>query len=222
MKCSTLDLYHNMKKHALENLSIFRSTYICGQLFPNMNCIKDRDRRRQIWLLTIICEDVNLQPSCADALNWDARAKITLNLINCETWQFFFYWNQKNKNNARFAFLLLHKSTKGTTRVPDISHLRAGNYSDSNAKEKTTSVSKYINDHDITAITPVSTRDRFRPCSRDSSGGRTKTAWGINEKTKSSNAATKTELPNWHYAQASRQANVPCQKNITVSHRDPK
>ena len=34
-------------------------------------------------------------------------------------------------------------------------------------------------------------RDRFRPCSRDSSGGRTKTARGINEKTKLSNAAMK-------------------------------
>ena len=36
----------------------------------------------------------------------------------------------------------------------------------------------------------VSIRDRFRPCSRDSSGGRTKTARGINKKTDLSNVAT--------------------------------
>ena len=50
-------------------------------------------------------------------------------------------------------------------------------------KVKTTSVNEYINDHNITGITQVSIRDRFRPRSRDSSGGR-KTAWGTNEKTK--------------------------------------
>ena len=33
------------------------------------------------------------------------------------------------------------------SRVPKISHLRAGNYSNSNKKEKTTSVDKYIDDH---------------------------------------------------------------------------
>ena len=37
-----------------------------------------------------------------------------------------------------------YKTTTGTTRVPEISHLRAENYSDSNEKKKTTSVDKYI------------------------------------------------------------------------------
>ena len=33
-----------MKKHAFENQSIFPSTYVCGQFFPNMNNIKNRYR----------------------------------------------------------------------------------------------------------------------------------------------------------------------------------
>ena len=59
--------------------------------------------------------------------------------------------------------LNLHKTTLGTTMVPAISHLRAGNYSNSNEKRKTLSVNKYINDLKITGITQVSIRDRFRP-----------------------------------------------------------
>ena len=82
----------------------------------------------------------------------------------------------------------LHKSTKGTTRVPVISHLGVENYNDSNEKEKANSVNKCFNHHNITGITQVSICNRFCPCSRDSSGGRTKTAWGI-KKTKLSNAA---------------------------------
>ena len=57
-------------------------------------------------------------------------------------------------------------------------------------KWKTTSVNKHVNDHNITGITQVSIRDRFRPYSRGSSGGWTKTATGINEKIKLSNATT--------------------------------
>ena len=55
-------------------------------------------------------------------------------------------------------------------------------------KWKTTSVNKHVNDHNITGITQVRIRDRFRSCSRDSSGGWTKTTTGINEKTKLSDA----------------------------------
>ena len=40
-------------------------------------------------------------------------------------------------------------------------------------KEKTMSISKHVDDHNTTGIAPVSIRDLFRPCSRDSSGGRT-------------------------------------------------
>ena len=40
-------------------------------------------------------------------------------------------------------------------------------------KEKTTSISKHVDDHNTTGMAQVSIRDRFRPCSRDSSGGRT-------------------------------------------------
>ena len=40
-------------------------------------------------------------------------------------------------------------------------------------KEKTTSISKHVDDHNTTGIAQVSIRDRFRPCSTDSSGGRT-------------------------------------------------
>ena len=40
-------------------------------------------------------------------------------------------------------------------------------------KDKTMSINKHIEDHIITGIAQVSIRDRFRPCSRDSSGGRT-------------------------------------------------
>ena len=44
------------------------------------------------------------------------------------------------------------------------------------------SINKHVDDHNITGIAQVSIRDRFRPCSRDSSGGRTTR--------KQSNAAT--------------------------------
>ena len=33
------------------------------------------------------------------------------------------------------------------------------------------SINKHVDDHNITGIAQVSIRDRFRPCSRDSSGG---------------------------------------------------
>ena len=56
-------------------------------------------------------------------------------------------------------------------------------------KEKTTSVNKYINNHNITEIAQVNIRQQFCTCLRDSLGGRTKTARGINEKIKLSNAA---------------------------------
>ena len=46
MKCFPLNSFNNMKKNALENLSIFRFTYVRGQLFPNMNYIKNRYRAR--------------------------------------------------------------------------------------------------------------------------------------------------------------------------------
>ena len=74
------------------------------------------------------------------------------------------YWNTQ----------LLHKTTKGTIRVPEISHLQAGNHSNLNEKEKITSVRKHVDDHNTTGIAKVSICDRFRSCSRDSSGGRTK------------------------------------------------
>ena len=35
------------------------------------------------------------------------------------------------------------------------------------------SINKHVDDHNITGIAQVGIRDRFRPCSRDSSGGRT-------------------------------------------------
>ena len=47
----------------------------------------------------------------------------------------------------------LHETTKETTRVPEISYLRAGNYSDSNKKEKTTSINKYTNDNNFPGVT---------------------------------------------------------------------
>ena len=34
------------------------------------------------------------------------------------------------------------------------------------------SINKHVDDHYITGIAQVSIRDRFRPCSRDSSGGK--------------------------------------------------
>ena len=40
-------------------------------------------------------------------------------------------------------------------------------------EEKTMSINKHVDDHNITGIAQVSIRYRFRPCSRDSSGGRT-------------------------------------------------
>ena len=40
--------------------------------------------------------------------------------------------------------LVLHKTPKGTTRVTEISQLRAGNHSDSNGTEKTMSISKHV------------------------------------------------------------------------------
>ena len=45
-------------------------------------------------------------------------------------------------------------------------------------KEKTTSVNKHIDDRNIIGMTQASIRDRFRPCSRESSGGKIKTAMG--------------------------------------------
>ena len=36
-------------------------------------------------------------------------------------------------------------------------------------KDKTMSINKHVDDHNITGIAQVSIRDRFRPCSRDSS-----------------------------------------------------
>ena len=33
------------------------------------------------------------------------------------------------------------------------------------------SINNHVDDHNITGIAQVSIRDRFRPCSRDSSGG---------------------------------------------------
>ena len=35
------------------------------------------------------------------------------------------------------------------------------------------SINKHVDDHNTTEIAQVSIRDQFRPCSRDSSGGRT-------------------------------------------------
>lgn len=40
------DVYVNMKKYALGVLSIFGSTYVCEQLFSNMNFIKSKHRTR--------------------------------------------------------------------------------------------------------------------------------------------------------------------------------
>ncbi|XP_076805287.1 general transcription factor II-I repeat domain-containing protein 2B-like [Clavelina lepadiformis] len=40
------DTYDNIKKYALGTLSIFGSTYVCEQLFSNMNYIKNRYRTR--------------------------------------------------------------------------------------------------------------------------------------------------------------------------------
>ena len=40
------------------------------------------------------------------------------------------------KSKSPDLYHKLHKTTKGTTRLPEISHLQAGNYSDSNEKEK--------------------------------------------------------------------------------------
>ena len=37
MKCSSLNLFEHEKVCIPENMSIFRFTYLCGQLFPNMN-----------------------------------------------------------------------------------------------------------------------------------------------------------------------------------------
>ena len=60
-------------------------------------------------------EDDSLQASyalCAYALNWDARAKITLGLIGLTafvnaTLDCFFYQNRKNENNAQFIYFSL-------------------------------------------------------------------------------------------------------------------
>ena len=41
-----LNVYKNMKKYALAFMSIFGSTYVCEQLFSNMNYIKNRYRTR--------------------------------------------------------------------------------------------------------------------------------------------------------------------------------
>ena len=46
----------------------------------------------------------------------------------------------------------IHKATKGTIRVLKISHLRAGNCSNSTEKEKATSDDKYIDNQNITGI----------------------------------------------------------------------
>ena len=70
MNRSSLNLFDNMLKHALENLSIFRSTYVCGQIFLNMNYllyytyIKNRYRSRLTDNNLQSCEDDSLQPSC--------------------------------------------------------------------------------------------------------------------------------------------------------------
>ncbi|KAJ4947893.1 hypothetical protein JOQ06_009924 [Pogonophryne albipinna] len=40
------DVYVNMKKYALGVLSIFGSTYVCEQVFSNMNFIKSKHRAR--------------------------------------------------------------------------------------------------------------------------------------------------------------------------------
>ncbi|KAF4073159.1 hypothetical protein AMELA_G00255660 [Ameiurus melas] len=40
------DIYVNIKKYALGVLSIFRSTYVCEQVFSNMNFIKNKHRTR--------------------------------------------------------------------------------------------------------------------------------------------------------------------------------
>ena len=49
------------------------------------------------------------------------------------------------------------------------------------------SISKLVDDHNSTGIALVSIHDRFRPCSRDSSVGRT-----TNKKNKLSDAATES------------------------------
>ena len=45
-----------------------------------------------------------------------------------------------NKTPNSLCNNFLHETTRGTTRVPEVSYLRAGNYSDSSEKEKTMSV----------------------------------------------------------------------------------
>ena len=69
------------------------------------------------------------------------------------------------------------------------------------------SIRKHVDDHNTTGIAQVSIRDRFRPCSRDSSGKRT------TRKPNQAMQRRRTELANRHHAMASRQASVPCQKN---------
>ena len=96
----------------------------------------------------------------------------------------------------------LHKTTK-TTWVPDTTHLQAGNYSDSNEKERTTSVIKHINDHNVTGITQVSIRDRFRPCSRTRHAEEQKQHGASTKKPNSAMQRWRTELAIWHYAKAS-------------------
>ena len=54
--------------------------------------------------------------------------------------------------------LELHRTIKGTTRVPEISQLQAGNQAIQMEKEKTMSISKHVDDHIITGIALVSIR----------------------------------------------------------------
>ena len=60
--------------------------------------------------------------------------------------------------NFIMVFFLLKKNNRMATRVPELLRLRAGNHSDLNEKEKTTSVNKHVDDHNTTGIAQVSIR----------------------------------------------------------------
>ena len=99
------------------------------------------------------------------------------------------------KSTAHFcnALFCTTKTTKGTTRIPEISHLRAGNHGESMEKKKqhrSTSRSMITTPQECTGEHPRPVSSLLKGLIRRKN----------NEKTNLSNAATENKLANRHHA----------------------